>query len=143
MFNQKHSIYVLVFIIAWAIQLQTSYFHLFNPLNYLKDEEHEKSHSKVVDTFSGLFMIVTGLFLGLVRLFEPAFHALIGDFFKRCFGVLEEADSKSATSQNTLSAFLASSLNVELVTIILKGIKRFASVPFSDLSQSDLDGSQD
>lgn len=41
----------------------------------------------------------------------------------------------------TLSTFLASSLNVELVHIILKGIKKFQNVRLQELEPSESDGS--
>ena len=41
----------------------------------------------------------------------------------------------------TLSTFLASSLNVELVHIILKGIKKFSNIRMRDPEPSDYDGS--
>ena len=44
-----------------------------------------------------------------------------------CFGILINED-KEGIKAETLSTFLASSLNVELVHIILKGIKKFSNI---------------
>ena len=46
-----------------------------------------------------------------------------------CFGILLDAESEGIHTE-TLSSFLASSLNVELVNIILKGIKKFMMIHY-------------
>jgi hypothetical protein len=46
LFIRKHTIYVIVFIIIWTIQLSASYYHLFNPSNVIskpKDKDSSKN----------------------------------------------------------------------------------------------------
>ena len=43
-----------------------------------------------------------------------------------CFGIIKESEADGLEAE-TLSTFLASSLNIELVHIILKGIKKFST----------------
>ena len=76
-------------------------------------------------------MISTGIWLSLVRLFEPFFIYLVKEFWYKCFGVVLKQDQDTIKTQ-ALSTFLASSLNVELVHIILKGIKKFANIEIAD-----------
>ena len=70
-------------------------------------------------------MFSTGIILASIRLFEPFFFFLIKKFIMNCFGIVIDEDTEGVKSK-TLSTFLASSLNVELVNIILKGIKTFS-----------------
>ena len=81
-------------------------------------------------------MISTGTILSLVRLKEPVFQNLIRQFFLNCFGIPNHSE-KDIVSSQALSSFLASSLNVELVHIILKGIKRFSNLRMIDHELSD------
>lgn len=69
-------------------------------------------------------MFSTGIFLAGLRLNEPFFKYLIKKFCLNCIGELLDPVGESFQTK-TLSTFLASSLNVELVHIILKGIKKF------------------
>lgn len=78
-----------------------------------------------VDYVSGISMFSTGIVLASIRLFEPFFSFLIKKFIMNCFGIVIDEDSEGVNTK-TLSTFLASSLNVELVNIILKGIKTFS-----------------
>jgi hypothetical protein len=76
-------------------------------------------------------MFSTGILLATVRLFEPFFMFLIKRFVCMCFGILLNEDEEGIQTE-TLSTFLASSLNVELVHIILKGIKKFSNIRMND-----------
>jgi hypothetical protein len=51
-----------------------------------------------------------------------------------------EQDKEGIKAQ-TLSTFLASSLNVELVHIILKGIKKFSNIRMKDPDNYNIDDS--
>ena len=72
-------------------------------------------------------MFSTGILLAMVRLYEPFFLFLVKRFVYMCFGILLDEDAEGIKTE-TLSTFLASSLNVELVHIILKGIKKFSNI---------------
>ena len=73
-------------------------------------------------------MFTTGIFLTLLRINEPYFYFVFYKTIMEFFGeVLSEEDLiKEESLDDTLSTFLSSSLNVELVHIILKGITIFA-----------------
>lgn len=69
--------------------------------------------------------ISTGFIMGLIRLTEPYFLFLLKTFFKTLYGIPlenEEEDSKNSKLSDTITAYLNSSLNIELVHIILKAI---------------------
>lgn len=74
----------------------------------------------------------TGIFLTAVRLFEPLFKLLVykqiwqfwGEVYEPKAGEQSEVDMQIAS--DSLSTFLSSSLNVELVYIILTSITAFS-----------------
>lgn len=89
-----------------------------------------------MDYISGIAMFSTGIMLTFLRLYEPFFQFLIKRFFLNCFGILLDMEDVGVQTK-TLSTFLASSLNVELVHIILKGIKKFSNIRMHDLEPSE------
>ena len=125
LFSRKHTFYVMLFIVIWTLQLMSSYYHLFNPWSIIKDDITNKHEQ--VDLISGVANFSTGIFLALVRLFEPFFLFLMKKIVLMCFGIILDEDEDGIKTQ-TLSTFLASSLNVELVHIILKGVKKFSNM---------------
>ena len=138
LFQKKHSYYVFLFIIVWTIQLSANYCHLFNPeIKNPANTDSSQPNYKLIDEISSFAMFSTGILLAIVRLFEPFFLFLIKQFIYMCFGVLLDEEEEGVYTE-TLSTFLASSLNVELVHIILKGIKRFSSVKIEQ--ENDAEG---
>ena len=99
----------------------------------ISDSDDDKYY--VIDLISGTSMFSTGILLAIVRLFEPFFLFLIKQSTWMCFGILLDEDEEGIKSE-TLSTFLASSLNVELVHIILKGIKKFSNIRIEDTDYS-------
>jgi hypothetical protein len=83
-------------------------------------------------------MFSTGILLAVVRLYEPFFLFLLKQKVYRCFGIIVDED-KQGIKTETLSTFLSSSLNVELVHIILKGIKKFSNVRIDDSGRNSSD----
>lgn len=73
----------------------------------------------------------TGIFLTAARMFEPLFRYILwvkyyqfyGEFYENEKGV-SQAEMELQT--NALSSFLSSSLNVELVYILLESITTFS-----------------
>lgn len=90
LFIYKHTIYVIVFIIIWTIQLSASYYHLFNP----PSENSSGDDIIIVDYVSGISMFSTGIVLALVRLYEPFFWFLIKQYVCKCFGVVIDEDKE-------------------------------------------------
>ena len=71
----------------------------------------------------------TGIFLTLVRFYEPVFRYIFFQSVYEFWGEIYEDDKSQVdyVNQDALSSFLNSSLNVELVFIILESITKFAS----------------
>ena len=93
-----------------------------------------------VDYISGFAAFSTGMFLAAVRLYEPFFFFIIKQNIFMWFGeVLDPTGIKT----KPLSTFLASSLNVELVHVILKGIKKFSNIKMQQPQIADLDITQE
>ena len=69
--------------------------------------------------------LLTGLVISFVRASEPYFFFVIKQEVWSWFGELlnqKEIDNSQGTENESLSTVLASSLNVELVTVILESI---------------------
>jgi hypothetical protein len=80
---------------------------------------------------SGVTTFSTGIFLTIARMFEPLFRFLVfsqiyefwGEIYKSKDGISEE---EKQIENDALSSFLSSSLNVELVYILLSSITTFS-----------------
>ena len=67
----------------------------------------------------------TGIFLTLIRFYEPLFRVVLINNIYEFWGEIYNTTSKD--EEEPLSTFLNSSLNVELVFIILESITTFAN----------------
>ena len=83
---------------------------------------------------SGVMTFSTGIFLTLVRLYEPLFRVIILQNMYQFFGKIYEpklSDSSSIAElkaqDQALNSILTSSLNVELVYVVLKSITSFSA----------------
>lgn len=82
--------------------------------------------------------ISTGFVMGVIRCLEPYFHFLLTKFIKSLFGIplsQKEIEKKNRQITDTIAAFLNSTLNIELVHIILKAITQECTrtkIPESD-----------
>lgn len=61
----------------------------------------------------------------MIRFFDPYYQFVLKKHFYELFGKVIQDDAKGIKTQ-VLSSFLASSLNIELVYIVLAGITRFS-----------------
>ena len=80
-----------------------------------------------LEVISFISSISSGLFMGIIRFTEPYFLFLLKKEFFECFGIPyteEEINKGDSKLTDTISAFLNSSLNIELVHIILKAISQ-------------------
>lgn len=73
----------------------------------------------------------TGIFLTAIRFVEPLFRYLMLAMIYQYFGLIlgdkeGESEEQKLLKNDALSSFLASSLNVELVYILLKSITTFS-----------------
>lgn len=72
--------------------------------------------------------IFTGFFMSIIRAREPYFRFLISKEFKSWFGILMDENDAHVSNQyvnDSLATFLTSSLNVELVHVILEAITKY------------------
>ena len=70
-------------------------------------------------------MFSTGIVMVSIRVFDPYFRFIIAEAVMQWFGVIKEKPSDGINTE-VLSTFLSSSLNIELVYIILAGITKFS-----------------
>ena len=153
MFLKKHLYYVLVFITIWSIQLSSNYFTLFNPSNIPSSNNHATTYlqelfsvgmgvqqgssqsQKLVGAplfwMSAIMTFSTGFFLTAVRFIEPLFRFLICSYAYQFYGEFYQSkdqlsDEERQVQHDALSSFLSTSLNVELVYILLQSITTFS-----------------
>lgn len=74
---------------------------------------------------SSVMTFSTGIFLTLIRFYEPLFRVVLINNIYEFWGEIYNTTSKD--EEEPLSSFLNSSLNVELVFIILQSITTFAN----------------
>ena len=80
-------------------------------------------HLKTIDYISFFANLCSGLILAIVRSFEPYFIKIMKRNVYWCFGaILVEEDDTNQGATDTYSSFINSSLNIELVHIILEAI---------------------
>ena len=147
MYFRKHVLYVIVFIIVWSFTLATAYYNLYHSgdtkspqsVRYYEREPGQFEPGPVsqtnsirrttVEKVSFIASILTGFFMALIRLMEPYFMFLLRKTWKGWFGiVLDEKElSKEGKITDTVAAFLNSSLNIELVHVILKVITEYCT----------------
>ena len=72
-------------------------------------------------TLSIVSAMSTGTILTIIRIQEPYFKFLMISKFKQCFGILHEASTDDQIN-DSLASFINSSLNIELVHVILSSI---------------------
>ena len=94
---------------------------------------------------SGVMTFSTGIFLTGVRFFEPLFRHLALKKVYEFWGILYEPSTEGHSEEelraatDSLNSILASSLNVELVYIILKSITAFSRDEINDSSSNNRD----
>lgn len=79
-----------------------------------------------IETLSFIAVFLTGIVMVLIRTRDPYYRFLLLKQVYEMFGFIKEEPEEGIQAQ-VLSSFLASSLNIELVYIILAGITRFSS----------------
>ena len=71
-------------------------------------------------------MFLTGIVMAVIRLQDPYFRFYFEQNIMATFGYIKD-EPETGIKAEVLSTFLASSLNIELVYIILAGITRFSN----------------
>jgi len=131
-FIRKHILYVITFIIIWTFFLASTYYHLYAdsqasmPVGGKMMIDSPKI-SAFVDRLSIMAAMMTGFIMAIIRVSEPYFKFLIKKQVWEWFGLIlseKEVFNSENYMNDTLATFLTSSLNVELVHIILKSITK-------------------
>ena len=94
----------------------------------------EDTKPNYVTISSGIMTFSTGIFLTLVRLYEPIFRVIILQNIYQYFGKIYEPKltdditiDELQKQDKALNSILTSSLNVELVYVVLKSITSFSA----------------
>ena len=125
LFLKKHAIYVIVLICIWIISLTSNYLHGLS-LGPSYKAQHNNEHLPAIETLSRASLFSTGVILMGIRTTDPFYRFLIKSSIKEWYGIIDEEPDKGINAE-VLSTFLSSSLNIELVYIILAGITKFSS----------------
>ena len=141
-FIVRHALYVSAYILTWLPYYGFSYFVLYattvkgHDISYLDIATDPRFDTSLVKWFTAynVTCIVTGILMSIIRVTEPIFKAIIKRNVYEFFGELSTDDDGSNQSiDNTLLSFLMSSLNIELVHIILTTVsKNTVGTPKSD-----------
>lgn len=122
-FIRRQIWYSLVYILTWLPFLGQSYYSIY--VCSLEEESQTIGQvNKIYDKLGFWFSVnvcsalLTGFAMSFVRISEPVFWHLIKSSVYQYFGELAP-EKKSDSDGNTLLSFLMSSLNIELVHIIL------------------------
>lgn len=133
-FYNMHLYYVIVIILFNTLALNNNFFRLYWSTFFQKkylDKERD------YDSLSAFVNFSTGLILSSVRLFDPYYHFVIKQAFFSYFGIVTK-DLKKGIHSKPLNEYLAKSLNIELINIILQAINAF-SEPGKRPAQEDQD----
>jgi len=128
LYIRKHILYVGAFIVIWTFYLAASYYQMYLTSLNFSDEGLNQSEQQVLKVLNQISIIVamtTGFIMALIRSREPYFKFLIRQQFWEFFGVVlseKELNDSEVYINDTLATFLTSSLNVELVHVILISI---------------------
>ena len=125
LFLKKHALYVVANIILNMLQLLLNYYDLFN-VKLIGNLDHNRDTIKIISMF---FASITGIVMSAIRTYDPYFWYLIKKNFWQVFGFVVK-EPKYGNDAQVLSTFLSSSLNIEMVYIILTGITKFSNNTF-------------
>lgn len=87
--------------------------------------------NNTIFAISAIMTFSTGIFLTIARMFEPLFRYILWVKYYQFYGDFYENEKSQSAAEieirtNALSSFLSSSLNVELVYILLESITTFS-----------------
>ena len=90
-------------------------------------------------------MFSTGTCLSLVRIIDPYYRHIIKVSILELFGFVIDEYDKNKKKNNTkpLNNYLAESLNLELINIILQGVSGFAEPDYKTIKRMTLGKNED
>lgn len=139
-FIRKHIAYVGTFIFVWTFYLAYSYFKLFYSGVDVSTKPRLNGLEETLQTISIITAMLTGTIMSLIRIQEPYFKFLIKKQFYAYFGILmDEKDDQNSQNyiNDSLATFLTSSLNVELVHVILESITKHSKGQLKGVEYSE------
>jgi len=77
---------------VWTAELFSNYYELLNPQKSHHHEEKENVLENVIAYVSGIAVFSTGIFLAIIRLYEPYFVFLVKKTISMCFCELLDVD---------------------------------------------------
>lgn len=115
----RHIKYIIMITVTFSLYV----------INVVAKDVFHDSTNKTFSLIAANLLASQGIWLSILRLSEPAVWKVIKtklpDWWPCCRQGREEA-KRTAEENGTLASFLATSFNVELVYIILKGITKFS-----------------
>ena len=132
-FVRRHRNYVFVYIATWLPYYGFSFYMLFvssflgDNVKYSEVAENEEFSTELYRWLAAwnYLCLLTGLVMSIVRIREPVFWSIVKTKVYQYFGELIPEEQASATQvDGTLLSFLMSSLNIELVHIILTTVSK-------------------
>ena len=130
-FVRGHLEYVLCYVFTWLPYLGLNYFLLFATSRLGNDVEasviqSNPDYKSAMHRWEDAYMyssMMTGFLMSIVRIREPLFWNSASVYLDQFFGDVSEADpARRKGMDGTMLSFLMSSLNIELVHIILTAV---------------------
>jgi len=90
-----------------------------------------------VFTIAFIATFATGILLSLVRLAESSYRHILWAQINEWFGIIVEEGK--GLEQKPLNSFLAKSLNLELINVILQGVTKFAEPDYNKIRKDEDD----
>jgi hypothetical protein len=141
-FIRKHIFYVSVFIFLWTFSLSHLYFQIYAAAQDLQDKDDKLSTvNRSMMFISTISTMLTGFVMSMIRIREPYMKFLMTKWYRGLFGELMSEKDTQVSQQyvnDSLATFLTSSLNVELVHVILDSITKHTK-SFIDPSRNYLE----
>ena len=126
----KHFLYVTVILIIWLVILLNNISSLYQFSDFVetKDNFFGTTSSGVLAAY--LFMFGNGIALSVIRMIDPYYQHILKKQSAEYFGVLDDS-SEEGLPAKPLNSYLAESLNLELINIIMQGISRFSDPDYT------------
>ena len=132
----KHFLYVTVIMTIWLVILLNNITALYRFSSYVTVDHnfYGETSGKVLAAY--ICMFGNGMALSVIRLIDPYYKHILKKQLAEYFGVLDDS-SEEGLPAKPLSSYLAESLNLELINIILQGISKFSYPDYNQIVKID------